>query len=262
MLFAVAVTELRGDLDTEAQRLADLLGLSPYDVKARLTGPLPKVLVQSDEETARRVHRDVVSRGHGAVLCDPASVVPSAQMVRFHRFTLEPSGVWANDRAGDRLAWADLGVIVVALLRSQVARTKEEIEFQATVPRTPGSGKHAATKTELTSTHAAYLFPHSRAPSSRPWLFEEATAQFTALGPKMEPTRRANFVLTMRLIRRMAPNVVVDDRFVAGPLVVPGLIHVRGNDYVPPVIAAGQAEVTIHVLASWLMRERGGPYRG
>jgi len=260
----VALTELKGDLEAEAPRLAELLGVSTYDVKARLTGPLPKILVQtSDDLTAARVLRGLTARGHSAVLYDPTMVVPTSHMVRLHRFTLDAGGVWANDREGDRLEWADLGVVVVAVLRGSVARTSDEVEYQMPTKSRPSKVTYEVTKTERTATHVAYLFPHARALSQRPWVLEEAGAQFMSLGARMQPTRRGNFFATITALRGYAPNAIVDDRFVASPLWSQAVINVRGSDTAPASVAAAQIDVTVHVLATWLMRARGGgPYRG
>ena len=89
----VALTELHAALEVESAPLASILGLSPYDVKARLGGGVPCILLQTpDPELAKRVLQAVLARGHSAVECDAASAVPSAEMVKLHRFTLDARG--------------------------------------------------------------------------------------------------------------------------------------------------------------------------
>src|ERR1700735_4216782 len=112
-MFIVALTELKDDLDAEAQHLAALIGVSAYDVKSRIAGPLPKILLQTAAgETARRVWRGIVRRGHGALALDASTVVATTEMASLHRFELDESGM--SSHAGGRLAWGDLGVVVVA----------------------------------------------------------------------------------------------------------------------------------------------------
>jgi hypothetical protein len=261
-VYLVALTELRGDLDQEAGPLAALLSLSPYDVKARLSGPLPKILAQiGDEGTARAIQRGLAARGHGAVVCDPRTVARPEERVRMHRFTIEDQYLWANDREGERLSWSDIGAVIIALVRSPVARTKEEIEYPVVPSRTPQTVKHDVTKTEHTSVHTGYLFPHRRASGQRPWVIEETTAQFLSLGARMQPTRRANFLTTLGSIRRLAPQAIVDDRFVAYPLTSTGLLRVRGSEQAPAMSPSIDVDATIHILARWLLGEYRGPYR-
>jgi hypothetical protein len=245
-----------------------MLGISAYDVKVRLAGPLPRILTQTpDEEVARRLHRQITGAGHGVLVYDPAAVVPTSRMTRFHRFTLDTGGVWANDQAGERLEWADVAVVVVATLRSNLTRTTDEVEYQMGTEHTPSRVTRKLTKTEQASSHAAFFFP--RVPAKRPWLLDETTAQFVSLGRQMQPTRHANFFATVEMIRRLVPGAIVDDRYVNGSLVSQGLFNVRGRDSVPPVVgavgvsavASGQIDLTVHALATWLMRDRTGPYR-
>ena len=95
-----------------------------------------------------------------------------------------------------------------------------------------------------------------------PWLLEEATAQYVSLGPRMEPTKRANFFATLEAIRSFAPGAAFDDRFIVTPISGEGSAHVKGNSVAPAAVAAGQSDITVHVLATCLMRAQGGPYRG
>ncbi len=267
-MYLVALTELRGNLDQEAGPLAALLSLSPYDVKARLSGPLPKILARiGDEGTARVIQRGLSARGHAAVVCDPRTVARPEDRVRLHRFTLEDQYLWANDRAGERLAWTDVGALIIALIRSPIARTrtqtqnKEEIEYAVVPSRMPQTLKHDVTKTEHTSVHTAYLFPHRRASVQRPWVIEETTAQFLSLGIRMQPTRRANFLTTLGSIRRLAPQAIVDDRFVACPLTSTALLRVHGSEQAPAMSPSIDVDATIHILAEWLLGAYRGPYR-
>jgi hypothetical protein len=258
----VALTDLKGGLEAEAPFLATLLGLSAYDVRARFAGATPKILLQTpDEEVARRVQRDVAARGHGVVALDAASIVHTSQMVHLHRFSLDAAGVWASGAAGERLEWSDLGAMVVAQVRTPVSRTTEEVEYQAGTATTPSKVTHVITRTEQTASHVAYLFPSAQAVSQRPWVLEEASAQFMSLGRDMHPTRRANFFWTVAAIRRYAPNAVVDDRFVASPLVAQGVIYARGAESAPSSMAVTLVDLTVNILGAWLQRGRGGPYR-
>jgi len=259
----VAITELSGDLEVEAPHLATLLGVSPYDVKTRLSGAMPSLLLQTpDRVLSERVRNALVARGHAAVECELSAAVPSDRMIRLHRFALEAGGVRANDSAHHFLAWGDLRVVILATIRAAVSRTVEEIEYEPSESSSMERSKFQLTKTEHSSAHHAYLFPDRNSSSPTPWLLDEATAQFLSLGPRMQATRPANFLETLKRIRELAPHVIVDDRFVASPQTSAVLLQARGNDPAPRVAAGAVVDLRVHLLAEWLMRPRGGPYRG
>jgi hypothetical protein len=258
----VAITELSGELDDEAAPIASLLGVSAYDVKARLAGAMPKLLLQTaDPALSERVRSALVARGHGAVELDGAAAVSSTAMVKLRRFTFDAAGVWADDRAGDHLAWSDLGVVIVAVVRSEVSRTTQELDFAGPGDESSRNMRHEVTKTEHSVTHVAYLFPRAGAATRTPWLLDEATAQFLSLGAAMHPTRRANFFTTVAQLRDHAPHAIVDDRFVTSPRTASAVLHVRGNDATPKVAAGASVDLVVHILAGWLQRDRSGPYR-
>jgi hypothetical protein len=259
----VAVTALSGDLDVEVAPIAALVGLSAYDVRARLAGGLPRLLLSTaDREFADRVARGMAARGHAVTEIDPSEATTSAQMVKLSRFAFDASGVWANDGVGDHLAWGDLAVVVVALVRSEVARTTQELEHPGSTDGSSRAMTRDVTKTEHSVSHVAYLFPRRDGRSGVPWLLEEATAQFRGLGPAMQPTRRANFLATVARVRQLAPHAVVDDRFVSHPRTAAVVVHVRGGETAAPVPAGADVDLLVHILASSLMARRGGPYRG
>jgi hypothetical protein len=260
-MFIVALTELKDSLDAEATHLAALLGVSAYDVKSRIAGPLPKILLQTaNGETARRVCRGIAARGHGALALDASTVVAATEMVSLHRFELDEGGM--SSQAGDRLAWSDLGVVVVAGRSLRVARTTEETQYQSSLGgRRPNQVTREVTRAESSTTHSAYFFPNAHAASRRPWVLDEATAQFSSLGPSMQPTRRANFHTTISKVRQLAPGVVIDDRFVAAPLAASETVRVRDHDSVLTPAGGATADLLVNVLAAWLMRAHEGPYR-
>jgi hypothetical protein len=264
-MYVVALTELAGDLETEAPFFASLLRLAPYDVKVRLAGAMPKVLVSTpDEPTAADVVRQVQSRHHRAMVYDASRAVHAAHMVKLHRFSLDATGVWANGQAGDRLAWADLGAVILALVRTSVSKTTEESEYMSSMTAHSINQMrvtHQVTRTQTATTHVAYLFPNALAASPRPWLLEEATAQFVGLGRDMQPTRHGNFFATIAAMRRYAPNAVFDDRFVASPIISHGTVHLHGQATAPPQPPPALADLTVNILAATLSRDRGGPYR-
>jgi hypothetical protein len=259
-MFAVVLVEVRGTLELEAAAIGSILGLAEYDVKSRVLGGLPRVVLQSlSSKEAERVSLALEVRGHSVIQCDAAEVVASEDMVKVRRFTFDETGLWAHDRAGDQLAFADLGAVVVAAVRTPVLRVTQELvregENQVVV-------EHAANESALTK--AAYLFPRTRAETHRPWLLEEQTAQYLALGTKMQSTRQSNFLTTLDLLRSRARHAIFDDRLVTRPRTLNHLVRVRDGDTATALSGDVDIDITAYALARWLMRGTGGggPYRG
>lgn len=258
-MFVVALGELAGDRETEAAAIAQLLDLAPYDVKVRLTGTLPRILLQStSEKDARRAFDGLRAQGHRPLICDTRAVVPNEQMVALRRFAFDETGIWAHGREGDWFRFQDLGAIVVFKIRTSVVRVSMEVRVDEEGDRVEVEKR----SNERVFTLAAYLLPKPGLASRRPWVLEEQTARYFGLGPKMRATSHENFLVTVNLLREVAPHAVFDYRFVKEPQSAEGLTIVSGNQSAPASMSGVNLDVMVHLLGHWLMRNQGGPYRG
>jgi hypothetical protein len=256
----VAVCELGADLDAEAAPLGALTGLNPYDARMRLAGVLPRVLVQTPSgEDAERITAELRARGHGAMACDTRDVIASGDMIHVRRFAFESPGLFANAHPGgtDRLRTSDLGVIIVVATRNDVVRSTREKEIPGPYSRHPTTVVREVTRNEHVVEHAAYLFPRG----GRPWILREREAQYAGLEGAMRPTRHENFAATLALLRAHAPNAVFDDRFATQPLNGAHVVMIRGHDAATAPTSDTASDLIVHVLAAWLARPKGGPYR-
>ncbi len=230
--FVVAVAEIAGRLEDEAAPVAALLGLTAFDVRNRLAGPLPRVIFQTPaEDEARRAYAALRARGHGVLLVDTETIPSHSDLVRVRRFAVDDSGLVV---AGARLAFADVGAILRVALRSPVIRSKIEKELRSHGGR-------------------------PRAHRSRPWLLHERDTGFLGLGDGLRLTRRENLGAAIELVRQRAPAAIYDDRFVARPLVSAQVIAVRDNATAEAGPPDGNADLAVHLLAEWLLG--GAPYR-
>jgi hypothetical protein len=264
-VFIVALMELVGDVDVETAAVASLLGLSAYDVRSRLMGGLPRVVLQSPRaDEAARVEKELTARGHGVYVCETRDIVSHAQMVKLRRFSFDAAGLWANDRTGDPLPWGDLGAVVLVAVRlhtrsiTRSARAEEMLHVSSAT--TLGQEDHVGDEVHLT--HAAYLFTRAGRAARPPWLLEEETAQYIALGARMQPTRHQNFFATIDRFRDLAPGAVFHDRLVTRPQPAGSFVQVQESESSVPSIAVASLDVTVQILARWIMRTQGGPYRG
>ena len=95
---------------------------------------------------------------------------------------------------------------------------------------------------------------------SRSWGCERE-AKYGALGPSMRATQHENFATTLSLLRARAVNAIFDDRFAMQPRAATQVIQVRGHDTAAPGASDAGIDLAMHVLARWLTRGQGGPYR-
>lgn len=259
--FVVALAEIAGRLDDEAAPLAALLGLTAFDVRNRLGGPLPRVIFQSPaEDEARRAYAALRARGHGVLLVDTETVPSHSELVRVRRFAVDDSGLVGSAPAPPHLAFDDVGAILRVALRSPVLRSTREKELRSHGGRPPATVEVEHLAHESIDAHAAYVFPRAGGSTRpRPWLLHERETSFLGLGPGLRLTRRENLGAAIDLVRRRAPGAVYDDRFVGRPLVSSQMIAVRGNVTAEAGPPDGNADLAVHLLAEWLLG--GAPYR-
>jgi hypothetical protein len=263
-VYAVALAELAGDLEEEAVALAPVLGVAPYDIRVRFAGVLPRVVFNSPSRSeAERVLGLLRARGHGALVCDTRDVPSGSGMIRIHRFAFAPDALLAND-GGPRLPYDEVAAILVARIRTDVVRKTEDVVL---VPQPKGPPITAVVehdRNEHVLDHAAYVFP--RAPADGPlataWVLRESDAQYRALGDAMSIVRHENFLTTLAILRARAPGAIYDDRFAAAPIGGANVLHARGHASPEAPAQDARADLAVHLLARWVLREgRAEPYR-
>lgn len=254
---------MNGDLESEAYALAPVLGLSVYDARLRLSSVLPRIVFQSsDRNDALRVLGVLRQRGHGAVACDVGALRKPGDLVKVHRFSWDANALYANGPGSVALSWSEVAVVVEVQARTDVLREKKEVDFVQ-------AGRRAERIERVVSHHentmdlSAYVFPqqHQDGTPHPPWVVHEREAQYLSLGQRMQPTRRANFMSTIALIREHARGAIFDDRFVKSPIHTQDFIMVSGSDEARSDIAPRGVDVQATLLALWLERSSGGPYR-
>ena len=262
-MFVVAITWLAGDLEASAGPLASLLGLAAYDIRTRVGGVLPAVVAQSPSaEEATRALEGVRALGHRALMCDTREVIATHGMVDVHRFRLDERSVYANDGDADRMSFDDIGALIVVTTRSNVVRSKVERAPASVGARPPMRVEREHESRERLDEHALYLVPRGDhgAPTRRPWVLRQSTAQYLSLGPRMRPTRPENFAVIVHVLRERAPRAKFDDRFAVHPRTTSDGIHVHGNATVAAPSDAG-TDLAVHLLARSLQAASGGVFR-
>jgi hypothetical protein len=257
---AVALCEVRGTAEAAAPGIAEVLGMGVYEPRAWLAGVLPRVVMQSaDVEEAERVARSLRALGHGVITVDVEKVVPGRSMVHVHRFAFDQTGLWANDGQGEHILWDDIAAVIVITRRVDVARRVTEREPMPRALRAPPIEVRIHTYREHILENAAHLFPRDRA--ALPWMMSERDLQFLALGSRMRLTRHDNFREVLSLVRASAPGAVYDERYGLQPRVASQMVNVSGHESAMPELSDAAIDLQVHVLAEWLLRGSGNPYR-
>jgi hypothetical protein len=260
-VYLVAIAEAR-DVERETPELARLLGVTSYDVKLWFARALPHVVLQTpSRERAEQTLNAIRARGHGALMVDIASIVVN-DVVKVKRLVLDDAALGARELPGERLPHAAIGALIRVANRTDIERiTPSEPpgdEGSALGWLARGRSRTVVrerSREEHVLEHALYVFPVD---GVRPWVIDARSTRYVGLGAAMKPTAYENFVATVELLRERARDAPYDDRFVAAPRTPHKALRARAT--------AGAAEIehgdpSVHLLALWLMRGRGGPYR-
>jgi hypothetical protein len=240
-VFVVAIASLAGSLDSEGPRLATELGVSAYDVRQRFASGFPVVAwAGADEARAAEVLARLRGRGHSAIGCDTATVVPSERMVSLRDFRIVEGGVSADEAS--TLPWDDVLCLLRAVQRrmTETTTTETERKFSAGTAMLSGGLLVRRTKTKEV-VHASedreqvlYLFRRSGAV---PWILRETSTRYAALGPLLVHATLQNFLTTIRVFRERTPHAVYDER----------LLTLKSPD--PVVAAHGGIDLLAHLTA-------------
>lgn len=244
-MFAVGIAKLATSLDEEAPLLARDLGSTPYETRLVLAAGLPAiVLVAADKSRALEVLGSIRGRGHEGLAFDTSAVVASGAMFSPRRFHFEADAMIADAPEVQRLAYGQVAALLRASHQIRIERTTQHKEKKFSAGRALLTGGLVMTKTrETTETtrtehrqQVLYIFRKGGAP---PWLLREEGTRYDGLGDKMAATEHANFLVTVELLRGLAPAAAYDDRLVTRK--------------VPERIAQAE-DLIAHLLAMWLVK--------
>lgn len=254
-MFVVAIAELAHPLEDEAPSLATPLGLTAFDVRTRAAGVLPKIVAQyASRDDAERALSVIRARGHGALVCDTRDVIAGRDMVHLRRFALEEH---ALREGAEILPWDAIAALIVVAARTDVVRTTRERDVEVT-GRSARIVERDHARHEHVMEQSAYLVPRH----GSPWVLHERGAKYVALGNAMRPTQHENFAAMVSLVRGRALGAIFDDRFAMQPQMGSQLVMVRGHDSAEASSTDAGIDMAVHLLAQWLLRGHGGPYRG
>lgn len=265
-MYVLVLTEVSSATELEAERIAAELGWLAYDVRLVLAAGLPAVLhATTDRALAERLVTRFRARGTGVVLVDEATLVPSREMVAFRRFRFEAEGL-RND-AGV-LPYGDLSHLLKAqhVVRREAAAADEspfgDDVFRRSSPHRGGLEQPGPARTSRVTEHrntVLYCFRRSR---ERPWILDDSSTRYDALGADRKPTHFENFERTVARLRELAPLAIYDERLLrVRRLSGRAREHFATTERGSSTSTVPGIDLLATAWAAWLENRRPTPYR-
>ncbi len=220
-MFVVALLALATSPDDEAKKLAADLGVTVFEAGNLVRGILPSIVLKTPE---RQKVLDLLGklrgRGHDAVACDAAAVVPSEEMHELRGFRLDETALVSLNSNGssEQLPWGDVVAMVRAMHKGVGGTVEKTTERKFDLGRAILTQGLSMSKTVTKETvrqveqrePVLYLFRNN----GKPWLASESRCRYEGLGPNLKPARIENFNTLVRLLRERLPQVPYDERLV------------------------------------------------
>jgi hypothetical protein len=209
---------------------ASLTGLALADVRTRLAGTLPRVLLtERDPERAAELVAALETLGFATFACDPRTVPGDDDRLVARKLELAFGRLRVVDEQGEEeeLLPASLFLIQKGLRASTKTEITKKSERRLDLGRALLSGgllltkKVETTSTTTTSSRDAFLLLHRR-DGGRDVMLYERRIDYRFLGPGIQPTSAANFERLIARLGTWAPKVPFDER-VSRPGFVSGL---------------------------------------
>ncbi len=236
---------------TAGAQAANVTGLSPADIRHRLQGALPRVLMSdADGDRLTAISERLDELGFITLVCDPRLAPTDADRVLAKSFRLEPDQLVAVDGGGDEhgVSWTAIEAIQRGN-RTHTHKIEEKTvtrKFDAT--RAVLSGGLILTRKEekitVRQTETAEPFALVQRSDGEPdVMLYERRMDYRALGRDMQPSSRANLEALVRRLRAAAPAAIYDERVAR-----PGFLTALPSSSVDPV------DVGLHLVSLALRR--------
>lgn len=206
---------------TAAETAARLTGLAATEVRTRLAGTLPRVLLtEADDERARALAAALEAAAFSVVTCDPTLVPRDDDRLVARTLEWPTTGALVvTSAAGEReeLTPGSLALVQRGTRTTTISEVTKKKERRLSPGRALLSGGLILTKTvETESTRTStesdpFLLLH-RSDGQRDVIIYEHRLDYRFLGAAMQPTSVANFQTVAARLRAFAPAAPVDQR--------------------------------------------------
>jgi hypothetical protein len=268
-MIVVAVAELAHPVDLEAQRLAEDIGVTAYEMRITLMAGFPAIVLTTvDRELARRVLERIVSRGNSVVGCDERQVIESENMIPLRRFSLDPDAIRTAEHPDASLPYGDVLAVIRATHRKRTDTTTVTRHRTFNPGRAILTGGLMMTGTKKTETttrieereNVAYLFRRS---GERPWIVRQDEAKYQGLRGEMQQTNTLNFTRMLGKLRELVPTATFDTRLMSVKRVPERSVDMgvspTGN---MTMSSTHGVDLLAHLLALYFaQRDASSPYR-
>ena len=217
-MLAVVVDRMQGDPAALARAAAEVLGGTPYDVRAAMNVPEggPAVLlVTTDAGLAGATRAGLEHAGFTASLVEVKQPRPR---IEARRFEFGGSALAVEDRQGVatevQYAAIELLLRATAVTQSSTTATVKERKFSLAHSALTGGLINTTVKRSQQTTRSTdsdevlYVF----AGGGPPLRLSEHELQYQGLGAATQPSRAANFQYTVTELHRRAPGASFDER--------------------------------------------------
>ena len=221
-LFVVAIDFAPGAGETLAAPLAEALGNSLYEARARLSGAEggPAVVASYGEiEPAWACAGRLRANGFSPLLVTPDDVESDASRFLVRSFTLGGQSLAVESRRGQtaEVPYAEVDLMLRGVRIDERTETKTTEERKFSPGRALLSGglllSKTTRKTEQIAIMERYDFLHLYSAGRPPLVFRSNSLNYQSLGSALQPSTAANFaVLAERLRPTLSPRARYDDR--------------------------------------------------
>ncbi len=220
-MYVLAIHFAPGAAQTLTAPLAEALGSTVYEARARLSDPEggPAVVanygeIQAAWACAGRLRAD----GFSPILITPEEVESNATRFQVRGFTLGPQGFTAVSRRGEtaEIAYREIDFMLRATRLEERTETKTTEQRKFSAGRALLSGGLMLTKktrkVEQVTTEDRDEFIQLYVAARTPIVFHASGLNYQGLGAALQPSVAANFAQLIERLRQAAPQARYDDR--------------------------------------------------
>jgi len=236
---------------TAGAQAAKVTGLSAADLRVRLQGALPRVLMSdADGDRLTAISDRLDELGFITLVCDPRLAPTDADRLLPKAFRIEPDRLVAVDAGGGEHDVLRTTIEAIQRgTRAHIQKIEEKTvtqKFDATRAVLSGglilTKKHEIVTVRQTETAEPFALVQ-RSDGEPDLMLYERRMDYSTLGSDMQPSSRANLEALVRRIRAAAPAAIYDERVAR-----PGFVTALPSSSVDPV------DLGLHLVALALSR--------
>ena len=235
-MYLVAIHGIDPQNSALVPKLAQVLGCTAYEARGRLISAGPNVVAHGMESRPlQTLASKLKAAGFRVLLLNTEAIERPGLWWQARSFELSPTAWRVTTREGEKtvMRWNQINLIVRGKSRIETSTTEVHRNKRFSPARaiaTGGMVRKKKIRTETTKTEIEHEgFVHIYGPGSV-IVLDEGELEYMGLGKRIQPTRGANFMALLKLVRLQAPQAQFDDRLlkhaglvqILGPTLDPG----------------------------------------